>query len=191
VKKTLILLAVVMLIAIPSFSVFAQSVEDPAKPESIQKEITPPPEENTDIFTSLSKTFSAVGNILPLLLFCVLAITALWTFFDASRRTKYGWVWGVLALLFVPWIIYLIWRPQYTLEEKKILETDEELRRIQHDYYQFMLAREKQICSVCGTPLAHDFKICPNCYTEVKKNCAKCGKPLDLDWKVCPFCGNR
>lgn len=190
-KKIVVLLAVVMLIALPCMGAFAQPVTDPAKTEEMQSEKTPPPEEGSDIFATLTKTVAVIGNMLPFLLFLNLGIIALWVYFDASRRTKYGWIWGIASLLGLPWIFYLISRPQYTLEERKILETDEELRRIQHDYYQFMLAREKQICSVCGTALAHDFKICPNCYTEVKKNCVKCGKPIELDWKVCPYCGNR
>lgn len=190
-KKIVVLLAVVMLIVLPCMGAFAQSATDPAKNEEIQSEKTPPPEEGSDIFATLTKTVAVVGEMLPVLLFGTVSIIALWVFFDATRRTKFGWAWGLASLLIIPWIIYIIWRPQYTLEERKVLETDEELRRIQHDYYQFMLTKEKRICSVCGTPLSHDFKICPNCYTEVKKICTKCGKPMELDWKVCPYCGNR
>lgn len=191
-KKIVLLFAVVMLVVIPCFSAFAETSTDPAKTEEIKTETTPPPaDDSSDIFSTLSKSVAMIGNFLPYLLFCTVGIIALWVFFDASRRTKYGWIWGIASLLVIPWIVYVIWRPQYTLEEKKMLEADEDLRRIEHDYYQYVLTKEKHICSVCGTPLESDYKICPNCYTEVKKTCPKCGKPLELDWKVCPYCGNR
>jgi RNA polymerase subunit RPABC4/transcription elongation factor Spt4 len=193
VKKTILLVAVIVLTLAPLIGVFAADSTDPAKTEEIKTEETtnPPTSPEPNPLDSILKIGETIGKLFPIILGFLVIVMATWVFFDASRRTKYGWIWGIASLLVVPWIFYLVWRPQYTLDEMKMLEADEELRRIEHDYYQFMLSREKQICSVCGTPLSHDFKICPNCYSEVKKLCTRCGRPMELDWKVCPYCGNR
>ncbi|MEZ4812048.1 MAG: hypothetical protein R2883_00900 [Caldisericia bacterium] len=40
-----------------------------------------------------------------------------------------------------------------TPEEQKIIESDARLRKIESDYYQYVLSKEKHICPVCGTPI--------------------------------------
>lgn len=194
-KKTVLLIAIVAILFAPFLTILAEDSNDPGKTEQIPTDTTPAPPaapgESTDIFGAFTKTFSAIGNAIPIVLIAIDIMIAVWVYFDASRRTRYGWLCGIASLLVVPWIIYVLWRPIYTLEERKMLETEEELRKIQHDYYMYVLSKEKHICSVCGTPLQADYKLCPNCYSEVKKTCPKCGKAIELDWKVCPYCGNR
>lgn len=193
-KKIVLLLFVAALLAAPLISVMAEDATDPAKTENLQSEKVPdakPESATPDIFQSIINGVENLGKVLPTVGIAAILIIATWTFFDASRRTRIGWVWGISSLLIIPWIIYLVSRPIYTLEEQKLIEADEELRRIQKDYYQYALSKEKHICTVCGTPVQPDYKVCPNCYTELKKACTRCGKPLDPDWKVCPYCGNR
>jgi RNA polymerase subunit RPABC4/transcription elongation factor Spt4 len=195
VKKTALLITILAILLAPFLTILAADSNDPGKTEQIPTESTsaPPatPGESTDIFGPFTKTLGLIGSMVPIVLIGLDLVIAAWVYFDASRRTRYGWLWGIASLFVIPWILYLLWRPMYTLEERKMFETEEELRKIQHDYYLYVLSREKHICSVCGTPLQSDYKLCPNCYSEVKKTCAKCGKPIELDWKVCPYCGNR
>ncbi len=187
------LLFVTALLVSPFVCAMAEET-DAAKPETITTEKVPdavPETGSPDIFQSIISGVESLGKMLPLIGIAIVVVIATWTYFDASRRTRFGWIWGIAALFVVPWIVYLVSRPIYTLEEQKLIEADEELRRIQRDYYQYALSKEKHICSVCGTPVQTEYKVCPNCYTELKKACSRCGKPLDLDWKVCPYCGNR
>ena len=57
-------------------------------------------------------------------------------------------------------------------------------------------------CVNCGNKLEEQWKVCPQCGTEVirekedivveepqKQVCEKCGNELQDDWVKCPFCG--
>jgi RNA polymerase subunit RPABC4/transcription elongation factor Spt4 len=190
VKKTLAVILLATLIFLPTFAVFA--VETPSQPETVPVgEPKPAEEQGTDILSSFGNFMDTFQSLVPFVLIAIVLIIALWVFFDASRRTNFGWVWGLASLLIVPWIIYLVWRPSFTVEERNVLEADMSLRRIEKEYYQYMLSKEKFICTVCGTPTHPDYQVCPSCFKELKKVCASCGRLLDLGWKICPYCATR
>jgi RNA polymerase subunit RPABC4/transcription elongation factor Spt4 len=87
----------------------------------------------------------------------------------------------VVAALTLPGlIIYLILRPPRTLAEtyEQSLEEEALLQEIE----------DKRVCPGCGREAHEDWKICPNCYTKLKKNCAHCGRLMDLPWNLCPYC---
>lgn len=109
-----------------------------------------------------------------------------WTYRDIRSRARdpLGRILAVLvvAVLFLPGIlIYLILRPQRTLEDEyqNTLEEEALLQSIE----------EVPVCPGCGRRTQPEWKICPNCHTRLKKNCHKCKKLMELPWNLCPYCG--
>jgi RNA polymerase subunit RPABC4/transcription elongation factor Spt4 len=110
----------------------------------------------------------------------------IWTYRDMRRRAKdpLARILAVLvvALLFLPGIvIYLILRPQRTLEEEyqHTLEEEALLQSIE----------DAALCPGCGRRVKENWIVCPNCHTRLKKNCHQCGKLMELPWNLCPYCG--
>jgi RNA polymerase subunit RPABC4/transcription elongation factor Spt4 len=88
----------------------------------------------------------------------------------------------VVAVLFIPGIlVYLILRPNRTLEEEyqRTLEEEALLTSIE----------DQAVCPGCERRIKEDWQICPNCQTKLKKPCHQCGKLMELPWNICPFCG--
>ncbi len=109
----------------------------------------------------------------------------IWTYRDirARARDPLGRILAVLvvAVLFLPGIvIYLILRPQRTLEDEyqHTLEEEALLQSIE----------ETPVCPGCGRRTRDQWMVCPNCHTKLKKPCHQCGKLMDLAWNLCPFC---
>jgi len=77
-------------------------------------------------------------------------------------------------------IIYHILRPQRTLEEvyQHTLEEEALLSEIE----------ERPTCPGCGSRTQHDWQICSQCHTRLRKSCSACSRLMDLNWKLCPFC---
>jgi len=88
----------------------------------------------------------------------------------------------VVTILFIPGIlIYLIIRPQSTLEEEyqRALEEEALLRGIEEIHH----------CPGCNIRTKDDWMVCPNCHTKLQKTCHHCGKLMELHWNLCPNCG--
>jgi RNA polymerase subunit RPABC4/transcription elongation factor Spt4 len=109
-----------------------------------------------------------------------------WTYRDIRSRARdpLGRILAVLVVgvLFLPGIlIYLILRPQRTLEDEyqHTLEEEALLQSIE----------DTPVCPGCGRQTHSDWKICPNCHTRLKKNCHNCNQLMELPWNLCPFCG--
>ncbi len=110
----------------------------------------------------------------------------IWAYRDIRRRARDPLVRIlavlVVAVLFLPGIlVYLILRPQRTLEEdfQQTLEEEALLQSIE----------ESSLCPGCGRRVKDDWVACPSCYTRLKKPCHQCGKPIELAWNLCPYCG--
>lgn len=110
----------------------------------------------------------------------------LWTFRDIRRRARdpLARILAVLvvAVLFLPGIvIYLILRPQRTLEEEyqQTLEEEALLQAIE----------DSSLCPGCGRRVKENWIVCPNCHTKLKKRCHECNKLMELPWNLCPYCG--
>jgi RNA polymerase subunit RPABC4/transcription elongation factor Spt4 len=87
----------------------------------------------------------------------------------------------VVALLSLPgFLIYLVLRPQSTLEEEyqKTLEEEALLQEIE----------DQPVCPGCEHRIDLDGQVCPNCHTKIRKPCRKCGRLMELPWNVCPYC---
>jgi RNA polymerase subunit RPABC4/transcription elongation factor Spt4 len=110
----------------------------------------------------------------------------IWTYRDirARARDRLAQVLAVLvvALLNLPGVlVYLILRPQQTLEEEyqRTLEEEALLTAIE----------EQAVCPGCERRIKEDWQICPNCQTRLKKTCHSCHRLMELPWNICPYCG--
>ena len=110
----------------------------------------------------------------------------LWTYRDIRHRSRdaLARILAVLvvAILFLPGIvIYLILRPQRTLEEEYQSSLEEEalLQSIENS----------ALCPGCGRRVKENWMICPACQTKLKKKCHECGELMELSWNICPYCG--
>ena len=88
----------------------------------------------------------------------------------------------VVAVLNLPGIvIYMILRPRQTRNEVYAHSLEEEALLSQIE--------DRPICPGCGTRLVHDWVVCPNCHTHLRKPCSSCGRLMELPWQICPYCG--
>ena len=78
-------------------------------------------------------------------------------------------------------LVYLILRPQRTLEEEyqRTLEEEALLQALE----------DLPLCPGCERRVKDDWQVCPNCHTKLKKSCNECGQLMELPWNLCPYCG--
>lgn len=111
-------------------------------------------------------SFVAVSFILfPVLLVLLLVpiLIGIYVYRDAKRRQMNAPVWTIVAVLaptFIGLIIYLLVRSNYA----------------------------DLSCPKCGTPVAGEYVVCPQCGTLLRPACPSCRTPVEPDWKVCPKC---
>lgn len=87
----------------------------------------------------------------------------------------------VVALLFLPGVlVYLILRPQRTLEEEYQCSLEEEAL--------LQTIEDTSLCPGCSRRVQSDWIACPTCHLSLKKTCINCGKVIDLPWNLCPYC---
>jgi RNA polymerase subunit RPABC4/transcription elongation factor Spt4 len=108
-----------------------------------------------------------------------------WAYRDIRRRTgdriMHLLAVLVVTILFLPGIlVYLIMRPQTSLEEEyqKALEEEALLRTIE----------SSANCPGCSRMIDPNWMVCPDCQTRLKKTCHHCSKLMELQWNVCPHC---
>jgi Double zinc ribbon len=109
-----------------------------------------------------------------------------WTYRDIRSRARdpLARIFAILvvALLFLPGVVvYMILRPQRTLEEEyqHTLEEEALLQSIE----------DAPLCPGCGRRVKENWLVCPNCHTRLRKSCHQCGKLMELPWNLCPYCG--
>jgi len=110
----------------------------------------------------------------------------IWTYRDIRSRARDPLVQILSALLVavlnLPGVlVYLILRPQRTLEEEyqRTLEEEALLQALE----------DLPLCPGCERRVKDDWQVCPNCHTKLKKSCNECGKLMELPWNLCPYCG--
>jgi len=111
--------------------------------------------------------------------------SVIWTYRDIKSRARDNLVFILapllVAVLSLPGLlIYLVLRPQFTLEEEyqKTLEEEALLQAIE----------DLPVCPGCERKIESDWQLCPNCHTKLRKTCQNCGNLMELPWNVCPFC---
>lgn len=132
---------------------------------------------------SLTLILTAFGGAFLAALWISLVV---WTYRDIRSRARDPLVQILAALLVailnIPGIlIYLILRPQRTLEEEyqRTLEEEALLQALE----------DLPLCPGCERRVKEDWQVCPNCHTKLKKTCHQCLKLMELPWNICPFCG--
>jgi RNA polymerase subunit RPABC4/transcription elongation factor Spt4 len=110
----------------------------------------------------------------------------IWTYRDIRNRARdtFTHILSVLVvmILFVPGVlVYLLLRPQRTLEEEyqRTLEEEALLTAIE----------EQTVCPGCERRVKEDWQVCPSCQTRLRKPCHHCSKLMELPWNICPYCG--
>ncbi len=110
----------------------------------------------------------------------------IWTYRDIRSRTRDPLVQILSALLVavlsLPGVlVYLILRPQRTLEDEyqRTLEEEALLQALE----------DLPLCPGCERRVKDDWQVCPNCHTKLKKSCNECGELMELPWNLCPYCG--
>jgi RNA polymerase subunit RPABC4/transcription elongation factor Spt4 len=110
----------------------------------------------------------------------------IWTYRDIRTRARDPLVQTLstllVAVLNLPGIlVYLILRPQRTLEEEyqRTLEEEALLQALE----------DLPLCPGCERRVKDDWQVCPNCHTKLKKNCENCDRLMELPWNICPYCG--
>ena len=109
-----------------------------------------------------------------------------WTYRDVMRRTSdpnEQWVAVLLVTFFAVagWLVYLLMRPQGTLD-------DDNIERLQQE----LLSRElasATACTRCRRRVSEEFLTCPYCREELRMPCAICARPIVATWVACAYCG--
>ncbi|HEX7071487.1 MAG TPA: zinc ribbon domain-containing protein, partial [Rhodothermales bacterium] len=125
----------------------------------------------------------ALGGAYLLALWFALVV---WTFQDIQRRSRsvIAQIFStlVVVLFFIPGVlIYLILRPQDTL--------DETFQRSLEEEYLLQDLEELALCPSCQRYVQDDFAFCPFCRVELRQPCVSCERLVDLRWQICPYCG--
>lgn len=109
-----------------------------------------------------------------------------WTYRDIRARARDPLVQTLATLLTAVLnlpgvVVYLILRPQRTLEEEyqRTLEEEAMLQSLE----------DLPLCPGCERRVKDDWQVCPNCHTKLKKSCEQCGRLMELPWNICPYCG--
>ena len=109
-----------------------------------------------------------------------------WTVRDIRARVRDPLVQILSALLVaalnIPGVlVYLILRPQRTLEEEyqHTLEEETLLQSLE----------DQSLCPGCERRVREDWQVCPHCQTRLRKPCPHCGRLMELPWNICPYCG--
>lgn len=118
--------------------------------------------------------------------FWVFVLAWVWT--DSGERTansyaRIGYLLLVLVFNILGWIIYLIIRPEETLEQA--YWSDLERRYLQYE------TAELGDCSECGRQIFPDFIFCPDCGLELKVECPGCNVYVDKKFQYCPLCRTK
>ena len=129
-----------------------------------------------------------IGLIVVWLVLWVLAV--LWVYNDASSRYRENWkvfLWTLLVVVMnlLGYFIYIIFRPDYTLEEQELIY----LNRKGVKYYADRVVK----CYRCSTYVAlrGNTKYCYRCGAKLVRRCQHCGVDSPYYARFCIQCGRR
>jgi hypothetical protein len=78
-------------------------------------------------------------------------------------------------------VIYLLVRPQQTLEEGQNKEL----------FYASVIDKKISACDECGCLVRSDYKFCPNCAHHLALECPHCHRRINPTWKYCTYCDTQ
>ena len=130
--------------------------------------------------------FDGVMKIVALLFVVFWVFVVIWVWNDSGERSRNLFfrltsVLTVLILNIFGLVIYLLIRPQFTIEE--VYWSDLERRYLKYE------TKELGDCPKCGYQLQPGYIYCPECNYELKVKCKGCELYFDKDNKYCPYCG--
>lgn len=110
----------------------------------------------------------------------------IWTYRDVVARSRsalmHVFATLIVVLFFIPGaVIYLLLRPNETLDEKQ-------QRWIEEEY----LAQELEdiaVCPSCNHSVRDEWIFCPSCRYQLRRPCFSCGRLAESAWDICAFCG--
>ncbi len=121
--------------------------------------------------------------IVPLV---VWAAVSLWVWKDISNRT-HNYLARVTSFLLVVianfpgLIIYLLIRPEHTIEEQRNLQL----------FHASILDKDVTACAECGALVRSDYNFCPECSSKLVKTCPNCNERINPFWSFCVNCGEE
>jgi len=130
----------------------------------------------THFLTNLNVTLIGYAILFPIFFLWVLWI--IHTTIDVIRRTD-NIFYEICCMTLVAfggpigWLIYLVIRPKFTLEEKAV--------------HQAILANSQE-CLNCWQQNPLNYKYCVNCWQELKVLCKECKKEYYKWYDYCPYC---
>lgn len=138
--------------------------------------------------------FENVLKFVIIYFFIIRISLIIWVIKDITNRTSSILFQMICILIITFWtplsvFIYLLIRPGRTLYEKYQEEIEDNL-----DIMQDMIEDKHKVvwntlhCFSCEHPILPDFKFCPTCKIELKKNCSNCDKVIYRNWELCPYC---
>lgn len=136
-----------------------------------------------DVIAFLSNTL-VTAVLIAYIVILWISLTV-WTAMDIFSRSK-NWlvrIGGILLVglgFFFGFVLYLMIRPQTTIDDTKVRELEERILENQS---------RANLCPRCGEFLREDFLFCASCGLTLKKDCPKCSSKLELSWTQCPYCG--
>lgn len=139
-------------------------------------------------------TFETFLKFVIIYFFIIWISLVVWVIKDVSNRTDNIFLQllsiFIIVLLTPFWIfIYLLIRPSKTLLEKYYEEIENNLDTVKEIVEDKNIKEEETVfCYKCSYPVSHDFRFCPNCRVELKKECNNCNKTIYNWWKNCPYC---
>jgi hypothetical protein len=112
----------------------------------------------------------------------------LWTWRDISMRSansveRAAAVLTVALLFVVGYVVYRMFRPSRTLQERYVMALEEEaiLQGLE----------DLKACGECGRRAADGYLYCPYCRAQLKQPCPSCAAAMEPAWSVCAYCGNE
>jgi hypothetical protein len=138
------------------------------------------------IFGINNNGLNLVATLFVMALVVVWLALIVWTYLDASRRTKdpvlVACATGASLFPYIGTFVYSILRPPEFLDDAK--ERALEIRAAELRVRQL----SEMSCPNCRYPVEKSYLRCPNCQRRLKDPCESCGKPVDPRWALCPYC---
>ncbi len=136
-------------------------------------------------------TFETLLKLVVIYFFIVWFAIVIWVTKDIINRSNniLYQIFSILTVLvWTPlWIVvYLLIRPSKTLFEKYYEESS--IDEIDEKEIDEILNTKNLKCFECDFMINDDYKFCPNCKVNLKKECLSCKKELSWNFKYCPYC---